>query len=653
MRRLFAVLVTALVVLAGNVVAIRPLDASPQEMYGAPHYGAGNLPPGCIHNASLANLANTCYHMKAALNALDSPKVDILILVPASPTAERDARIIRQSVEMWDAGIHYLAPQMGLGWLADGVEFRISVDVMDPTSATSNIPRAVNTFVDPEIVLVATNPGAGAGIGIDPVKTATDGTFLSEDLVPCFNVPSLFSYGYWKGLPGFETMKGGGTYEEDCNGSGGNTCFAILGGIDPAPSTTDAPLGLFDVMAHEFGHCLSLGHVGDGADGHYGPVAYNDIMSYSLQPAGIHKCVSTLDVETFAIRMSHYLDVNGDGVIDQNDWLSPNDPAGINDNLPAQVQSPRDYFFASSTGSPLDCPQPDVGLLPGPKTQWTPTPVDATQQTLTVSSPGDGAVVGQTTDVSGTVERHTPFDPPGYTASAVDPTGDASSPYTDILGVSTEATPTDLHITMHLADMVPTAPTASPVVYAAWVGPVEFVSFIQAGSLTLYPRVTGTTTWDTAAKTVEFHLPYEDLRLFGVRAPYVVNTSADVGTNSEHVNGDWAPNGGQALTVGKHPAACGGPCPDGDGDGVADPDDACPTVAGDGANGCVVGVTEHVHVFLDGAEVGSQAVDTFNRSTTASFDVPITVPSGTHTVRVDWEDRGKLLGTKTVTVTSH
>ena len=33
------------------------------------------------------------------MNGLDSPEVDVLIMVPASPAAERDMRIMRQSIE--------------------------------------------------------------------------------------------------------------------------------------------------------------------------------------------------------------------------------------------------------------------------------------------------------------------------------------------------------------------------------------------------------------------------------------------------------------------------------------------------------------------------------------------------------------------------
>jgi hypothetical protein len=42
----------------------------------------------------------------------------------------------------------------------------------------------------------------------------------------------------------------------------------------------------------------------------------------------VAKCVSTLDVEGFALQMSNYLDVNGDGKVDGKDVLLPNDVKG-------------------------------------------------------------------------------------------------------------------------------------------------------------------------------------------------------------------------------------------------------------------------------------------------------------------------------------
>jgi hypothetical protein len=378
-NRCLAILV-ALFTAVPAVLAGASAGARPADDYSGPYFGDGNLPPGCIRDMSEDNPANICHHMRTDLNGLDSPQVDVLVMVPVSPTAERDMRIMRQSIEMWEAGIDHLAREMGLDWLADGMDFHITVDYFDPLGDGGG-EFTTYPIVDPEIVVIATNPVGGVGIGIDPV----DFIFVNEDQVPCHNVQNPFDFEYWENLPGFNDhhQRGTGTYVEDCGGAGGNICFAINGAIDPAPETIDV-FNLFDLVSHEVGHCLTIGHVGDGGEGDWAVVPTNDIMAYDMDPPGLNKCVSTLDVEGIAPRMSKYLDVNGDGVVDAGDQLLANDQLGDGMN-PFQVQHPDDHFYASDTGSALDCPQPDLGLLPGPRTEWTPAP--ATTTTTTTEAP--------------------------------------------------------------------------------------------------------------------------------------------------------------------------------------------------------------------------------------------------------------------------
>ena len=96
----------------------------------------------------------------------------------------------------------------------------------------------------------------------------------------------------------------------------------------------------------------------------------HDIMAYSSDPVDLAKCVSTLNVEGFALQMSNYLDTNGDRKVDAKDVLVPNDLAG--DGLSSfQVQNPKDHWYASSTGQAEDCPQPDWGAAPvATETDW-------------------------------------------------------------------------------------------------------------------------------------------------------------------------------------------------------------------------------------------------------------------------------------------
>jgi hypothetical protein len=85
--------------------------------------------------------------------------------------------------------------------------------------------------------------------------------------------------------------------------------------------------------------------------------------------------------------MSRYLDVNGDGAVDANDELLANDQVG-DGTSPFQVQPPDNHFYASSTGSPMDCPQPDLGLVPGERTQWTPESSDDSKKDKDKGRPG-------------------------------------------------------------------------------------------------------------------------------------------------------------------------------------------------------------------------------------------------------------------------
>jgi len=532
-----------------------PAAAPPEEHYSGPYFGADNFPPGCIRDMSRTNPDNICHHMRTDLNALDSPKVDVLVMVPVSPTAERDMRIMRQSVEMWEGGIDYLASQMGLDWLGAGMDFHVTVDYID-LQGDEGGEFTTYPIVDPEIVVIATNPVGGVGIGVDPV----DFVFTDENLVPCHNVQNPFDFEYWENLPGFDDhhQERTGTYVEDCGGAGGNICFAINGAIDPAPEQIDF-FNLFDLVSHEFGHCLTLGHVGDGAEGEWGVVPTNDIMAYSSDPPDRNKCVSTLDVEAVAVRMSGYLDVNGDGTVDGADQLLVNDQIGEGGN-PFQVQHPDDHLYASGTGSPLDCPQPDLGLVPGPRTSWVPTPVAATQPQLTVTAPEDGA---RSTDgafnVTGTVERVSTDQPPTEpTGSYDDADNDASSPVTEILDLAVAVTATHVDVTMRLADLWPTTSLLSPTSYSVIIDGRKLDSFVRypidnnpktwdSGAGAYMPD--GTSRWDLAAKTVTFHVPRDYLAAAGIVSPYFVSSQSAYGALSTGVVDDRAPELGQTVGV--------------------------------------------------------------------------------------------------------
>jgi hypothetical protein len=544
MRRLIGILLattTAIGIMAGALVA----NANPTETYSGTHFGDGNLPPGCIRSMSTDNPENVCFHMRTGLNALDSPKVDVLILVPLSPAAERDMRIMRQVVEMWDGGIDHLARQMDMPWLTE-VDFRITVD------AVGN----VDTYpvYDPEIVIIASNPAGGIGIGVDPTQLLNELQVYDTDGVPCTGVENPFEFASWSGLPGFDSHhdEREGVYVEDCGGAGGNVCFAINGAIDPLPGVTDV-FGIFDLISHEFGHCLTIGHVGDGAEGAWGPVPTNDIMSYSEDPPGRSKCVSTLDVEGFALRMSNYLDRTGDGVVNDRDRLEANDATGDGNNA-FQVQSPSDHLYASDTGAPMDCPQPDLGLLPGTPVDWSPTPVVASRPGLTVRTARHAGRL-----VVGGAVRYVPKGPQPRksTASAADPAGDSVSPFNDVRALTARVTDTRLDAYVGVTQLWPTTQVTSVAGYSVVVNGHRFDSFVPAGETEVMTWDNGremylpkASSWDASTNTARFSLSRRYLERIGVEAPYYISAQANAqnGKRMAFVD-DTAPEDGGTIGV--------------------------------------------------------------------------------------------------------
>jgi hypothetical protein len=341
-------------------------------------------------------------------------------------------------------------------------------------------------------------------------------------------------------------------------------------------------------------------------------------MAYTQHPPSLAKCVSTLDLEVLAIRMSSYLDANGDGTVDPGDRLPANLQAGFTgDSLgrPVQVQHPRDHLYASATGSPLDCPQPDVGLLPGEPTDWTPTPVDTRETRFAVTGPREGAVSDAGTfEVTGAVEHRSRFDDPtSWSAFHDDADDDAGHPYAEILDFDLEVTATDIQATMHLADLAPSFPTALRAEYRVLVDGFGFSSRRSGTTVSMEPE--GTAPWDEEAKTIAFHIPRAYLEARKATAPYDVIGEAAFFVGLYFPYQDLAPDAGNSLSV-------------------AEPG------AGD--------VPESVRLHVDGVFAAAQDVDTLTGFD--SFAIPVSVGEGTHVLRVDWVRGGELMGTQSVTV---
>ncbi|MFA5943664.1 MAG: hypothetical protein WC876_04265 [Candidatus Thermoplasmatota archaeon] len=240
---------------------------------------------------------DNCFHQSVWFSP-DTPNWDVLILPPASPYELRDLQLVTESVDMWENGIK----AMGADWLASGLH------VNDYTVGTEFVPP--EALADPEVVVVMTteaNPAVLFGVAVHPFA------------LPCADVPMQAT---WAEVPGFHQHPGSsfGSLRAEC-GFGGERCFVVntnnlgLGGPD-----ADDRRRMFDLISHEVGHCLTLGHVGDATtEATDDSIAYpeHDIMSYESDNliANTMHCVSSLNART--------LELSFGGVLGQ-----PDVPAG-------------------------------------------------------------------------------------------------------------------------------------------------------------------------------------------------------------------------------------------------------------------------------------------------------------------------------------
>ncbi|MEA3166160.1 MAG: hypothetical protein QOJ26_1029 [Thermoplasmata archaeon] len=248
------------------------------------------------------------YH-EVILYTVDTADIDVIIIPPVSATTIWDQPAMESAVANWDAGINAMAP----AWLGAGLT------IHSYTLGTDTPPQSALT--DPEIVVFAAayNPVLLFGIGEQ--------------------VPVSICRQQSNAMVGTQHIHDGWVLEQSSCADGGAQCLAI--NTNFLTGTTNE---MYDLVAHEFGHCLGVGHVGDAGDFDAKTVPMNDIMSYQ-HGAHVH-CVSSLNILAL---QGVYADILGQ---------------------PGQLQ-PFDYVSQSpSSYSQTTCSDPPEGL-------WVAASMDA------------------------------------------------------------------------------------------------------------------------------------------------------------------------------------------------------------------------------------------------------------------------------------
>lgn len=209
------------------------------------------------------------YHQYVVYD-LDTTVIDVVILPPAGMSTPDQIETSRMSVEAWRDGIL----ELGADWFLEGFQMNVYTVGVDVPS--------LDAVQDPEIIVVSTSAQGILGIGLEPKQLGC--IILGEEVVRELGV---------------HAHPGGYVMAQDCTGVG-FTCFAVnLAGLSPRQ--------LYDLIAHEVGHCLGAGHVGDALDfrARYAPV--EDIMSYQANDEQVH-CVSNMNVRNLEGVYAHLLD---------------------------------------------------------------------------------------------------------------------------------------------------------------------------------------------------------------------------------------------------------------------------------------------------------------------------------------------------------
>jgi hypothetical protein len=272
------------------------------------------LVPGAV--AEVCQSSNGCqfwdnnYH-EYVLYEQDTTKVDVLIYPSAGPFPLRDVTIAKHSVQAWKDGIN----NYGQTWFKNSVSINAYAPGIDAT------PPPADAITDPEVIIVISehDPVLLFGIGLQsPFSVCTQQGGVQSVAEP-------------------HVHDGGFVQQVQCR-SGGFVCLALntnflLGGT----------VQMFDLIAHEFGHCLGTGHVGDALDFNAKTVPPYDVMSYQYTPSG-KNCVSNLNIRTMEGVYAPLLSQPS------STWLQPGDYYTMAPSAYLPTSAPCGALFVPLTG---------------------------------------------------------------------------------------------------------------------------------------------------------------------------------------------------------------------------------------------------------------------------------------------------------------
>lgn len=229
------------------------------------------------------------YH-EYMLSSWDTANLDVIVVPPASAFAVSELSAMLRSINEWENAIQAMSPT----WLRSNLQINTYVVGID------NIPKPV--LKDPEIVVVAAEavPFLTFGIGLHQPVTICGGPVASE---------ALLSQHRHEGSPWETTMA-------RCD-NGGLRCFVI----DTNPFLYGYERSMYDLNAHEFGHCLGVGHVGDAGDFGTKLVPTRDVMSYQYDPNQVN-CVSNLNMKGIAGAFAQVMGRPSSEWLDSGDFIT-------------------------------------------------------------------------------------------------------------------------------------------------------------------------------------------------------------------------------------------------------------------------------------------------------------------------------------------